>query len=54
MSGDFTQEWGNKSTSTAVTGFDGWDAAVGLFVRNGLGTGDGLRPPGVKSKLNGL
>ncbi|MCX4633053.1 hypothetical protein [Streptomyces sp. NBC_01443] len=75
----------DESTNTAVKGFDGWDAAVGLkrvadtwdqqvkvlmgrlgsekgslrgasglFVQNDLGTGDGFRPLGTQSKLNGL
>ncbi|AYV32282.1 hypothetical protein HET69_13400 [Streptomyces sp. CJ_13] len=75
----------DESTNTAVKGFDGWDAAVGLkkvadtwdqqvkvlmgrlgsekgslrgasglFVQNDLGTGDGFRPLGARSKLNGL
>ncbi|WP_322872049.1 hypothetical protein [Streptomyces goshikiensis] len=78
-------EHADESTSTAVKGFDGWDAALGLkkvsdtwdqqvkvligrlgsekgslrgasglFVRNDLGTGDGFRPLGTQSKLNGL
>ncbi|MER7468979.1 hypothetical protein [Streptomyces sp. NPDC097981] len=78
-------EHADESTNTAVKGFDGWDAAVGLkkvadtwdqqvkvlmgrlgsekgslrgasglFVQNDLGTGDGFRPLGAQSKLNGL
>ncbi len=78
-------EHADESTGTAVKGFDGWDAALGLkkvadtwdqqvkvligrlgsekgslrgaaglFVRNDLGTGDGFRPLGIQSKLNGL
>ncbi|WP_229907466.1 hypothetical protein [Streptomyces vinaceus] len=78
-------EHADEGTNTAVKGFDGWDAAVGLkkvadtwdqqvkvlmgrlssekgslrgasglFVRNDLGTGDGFRPLGAQSKLNGL
>ncbi|MET9887932.1 hypothetical protein ABZZ20_33325 [Streptomyces sp. NPDC006430] len=78
-------EYADESTNTAVKGFEGWDAAVGLkkvadtwdqqvkvlmgrlgsekgslrgasglFVQNDLGTGDGFRPLGTQSKLNGL
>ncbi|MFD0268256.1 hypothetical protein ACFVGY_17025 [Streptomyces sp. NPDC127106] len=78
-------EHADECTDTAVKGFEGWDASVGLkkvadtwdqqvkvlmgrlgsekgslrgasglFVQNDLGTGDGFRPLGARSKLNGL